>query len=247
MHNWKRIFIILLGIWLLLWAAMVTLFVFENPLGRAATGMLWGVIILWIALCGGTMYRFRNNIRELIVKIRLPWQIKFVSLATALALLEEAIATLMTNLAPLFGVKIGEVYVTASINFLDVVLFHSVIVFIGTFVFWALALKRYDFSPFAAFLIFGISGVFAEVLFGGPNHFAEFGLWIFVYGLMLFLPAYTIPPAVERGAKQPKFYHYILMIFLPALFIPLFAWIPVVIDSNHPQPTHFSPLPTLRQ
>lgn len=246
MRNWKRIFIMLLGTWLLLWAAMVTLFVSENPLARAAAGMLWGVIILWIALCGGIMYRFRNAIREEVLKIRLPWQIKFVSLATILALLEEAIATLMTNLAPLFGVKIGEVYITASTNFLDVVLFHSVIVFIGTFVFWALTLKRYDFSPFATFLIFGISGVFAEVLFGGPNHFAEFGLWIFVYGLMIFLPAYTIPSAAERGARRPKFYHYILMIFLPALFIPLFAWIPAVIDPAHPKPTHFSPLPLLR-
>lgn len=225
----------------------MTLFVFENPLALAAAGMLWGVIILWIALCGGIMYCFRNIIREAILKIQLPWQIKFVLFATVLALLEEAIATLMTNLAPLFGTRIEEVYITASTNFLDVVLFHSVIVFMGTFVFWALALKRYDFSPFATFLIFGISGVFAEVSFGGPNHFAEFGLWIFVYGLMIFLPAYTIPSAVERGARRPKFYHYILMIFLPALFIPLFAWIPAMIDSNHPQPTHFSPLPTLRQ
>ena len=31
---------------------------------------------------------------------------------TGLALVEEAIATTMTNLAPLFGVRIGEAYIT---------------------------------------------------------------------------------------------------------------------------------------
>ena len=246
MYSSKRIFIIFLGVWLLLSTLVVTFFALGNQMFRAVMGMAWGVIIFWIIICGGLMYRFREPIRNLVLKIFLHWQIKFVLFVTLLALLEEAITTTMTNLAPLFGVKIGEAYITASTNFLDVVFFHSVIVFIGPFIFWALALKRYDFSPFATFLLFGISGVFAEVSFGGLQHFTEFGFWIFVYGLMIFLPAYTIPPAIERGVRQPKFYHYILMVFLPALFIPLFAWIPKVIDQNHPQPTHFLPLQPLK-
>ena len=246
MHNWTRIFIILLGTWLLLSTLALTLFTFGNPIARAASGMVWGVIIFWIVICGSLMYRFREPIQNLVWKIRLNWQIKFMLFVTLLALLEEVVTTTMTNLAPLFGVKIGEAYITASTNFFDVVFFHSVIHFIGPFIFWTLALKRYGFSPFAIFLIFGISGVFAEVLFGGLQHFMEFGFWIFVYGLMIFLPAYTLPSAAERGARQPKFYHYALMIFLPALFVPLFAWIPQVVDPNHPQPTHFLPLQPLK-
>ncbi|MDP3993404.1 MAG: hypothetical protein Q8P75_00280 [bacterium] len=209
---------------------------------RAVIGMAWGVIVFWIMICGSLMYRFREPIRNAVIKIRLPWQIKFVLFVTLLALLEETITTTMTNLAPVFGVKIGEAYITASANFFDVVFFHSAINFIGPFIFWALALQRYNFSPFAAFLTFGVSGVFAEVSFSGPQHFSEFGFWIFVYGLMIFLPAYSLPSAEARGARPAKFYHYILMIFLPALFVPLFAWIPKVIDPAHPQPTHFLPL-----
>lgn len=246
MHNRKRIFIIFLGVWLLLSTLAVTIFLLGNPIGRAVIGMAWGVIIFWIIICGGFMYRFREPIRNTVLKIQFPWQIKFVLFVTILALLEEVVTTTMTNLAPFFGVKIGEAYITASTNFFDVVFFHSVIMFIGPFIFWVLALKRYDFSSFAAFLIFGISGVFAEVSFGGPQHFLEFGFWIFVYGLMIFLPIYSLPPAEERGARPAKFYHYILMIFLPVLFVPLFAWIPRVVDPHHPQPTHFLPLAPLK-
>ena len=206
MHNGKRIFIVLLGTWLLLSTSVITVLAFGNPVVRATLGMAWGLIIFWIVISGALMYRFREPIRNAVLKIMLPWQIKFILFATLLALLEEAITTTMTNLAPLFGVKIGEAYITASTNFFDVVFFHSAINFIGPFVFWALALKRYDFSPFAVYLLFGISGVFAEVSFGGPQHFMEFGAWIFVYGLMIFLPAYTIPPTTERGARRPKFY-----------------------------------------
>ena len=245
-HDGKRILIISLGVWLLLSTIAVTIFLLGNPIGRAVIGMAWGVIIFWIMICGGLMYHFRESIRNTVLKIRLPWQVKFVFFVTLLALLEEVVTTTMTNLAPLFGVKNGEAYITASTNFFDVVFLHSVIVFIGPFIFWALALKRYDFSPFATFLIFGVSGVFAEVAFGGPQHFLEFGFWIFVYGLMIFLPAYSLPTAEARGARRPKFYHYILMIFLPALFIPFFTWIPNVVDPHHPQPTHFLPLKPLK-
>ena len=41
-------------------------------------------------------------------KRTLDWRIKFVLFATVLALIEEAIAVSMTNLAPFFGVKVGE-------------------------------------------------------------------------------------------------------------------------------------------
>ncbi len=205
----------------------------------AVMGMVWGLIILWVIICGGLMYKFRDKIRGVVLRIKLPWQLKFFIFVTLLSMLEEVITTFMTNLAPVFGQKIGQVYITASTNFFDVIFFHSVINFLGAFLFWSLALKRYDFKAFSVFLIFGITGVFAEMSYGGAQHILEFGTWIFVYGLMIFLPAYCIPTAEERGAKKPKFYHYILMVFLPALFTPIFAWIPKVFDPHHPQPTHF--------
>lgn len=71
------------------------------------------------------------------------WQVKFILLGIiAMTLLEEAITTFMTNLAPFFGVKVGEAYITACTNYLDVVLLHSVIVFVPWFIAWAWILKR---------------------------------------------------------------------------------------------------------
>lgn len=238
----KRKFIIFLGVWLLLSTAVVTVFVSGNRLGRAVIGMGSGVIIFWVLICGGLMYRFRESIRSAVRKISLPWQVKFLLFVTLLALLEEVVTTLMTNLAPLFGVAIGEAYITASTNFFDVVFFHSVITFIGPFIIWMFLLKRYDFSPFAAFLVWGITGMFAEVWLNGPEQFASFAFWIFTYGLMMYLPVFSLPPAEERGARPPRWYHYIILLLLPSLFSPLLGWIPVVLYPTHPQPTHFPPV-----
>lgn len=218
---------------------MLTVITFGNPTVRAVIGMGWGVIILWIILCGGLMHLYRDQIRNFVLKININWQLKFVLFVTLLALLEEAITTTMTNLAPIFGVALGQAYITASTNFFDVVIFHSIINFVGPFIFWALALKRYDFSPFSTFIIFGLTGLLAEVSFSGTQSILQFGFWIFIYGLMIYLPTYCLPNTEERGARKPRFYMYAFMIFLPLLFVPLFAWIPKVLDPSHPQPVHF--------
>src|SRR6185369_579751 len=166
-------------------------------------------------LCGGLMFRFREPIRGAVARWRLNWRLKFIITATALALVEEAITTTMTNLAPVFGVKIGEAYITASTSYLDVVALHSVVVFIPMFVGWSFLIGRYNFSPFSVFLLFGLTGTLAEMSFG-PQHALEFGMWIFVYGLMVFLPAYCVPQ--ERNAKAPRWWHYPLAVFVPFLF-----------------------------
>jgi len=58
------------------------------------------------------------------------WQVKFVGLGIFMAMLEESITTGMTNLAPSFWrEKLAKPYITASTNFFDVILHHSVIVF----------------------------------------------------------------------------------------------------------------------
>ena len=42
-----------------------------NPKMRAVLGMGWGLILLWIGVGGTLMYRFREPIREALLKLRL--------------------------------------------------------------------------------------------------------------------------------------------------------------------------------
>ena len=207
---------------------------------RAVLGMGWGLILLWIGLGGGLMYRFREPIRRAVVRIRLDWRVRFVLLATGLALTEEMITTAMTNLAPWFGVKVGEAYITASTNYLDVVALHSVVMFVPMFVGWAAILSRYAFSPFEVFLLFGITGTLMETNFGMRNPL-EFGLWIFVYGLMVFLPAYCVPS--DRATRCLRWWHYPFAVLAPLLFI---AIVPLPLAAgllfpHHPK-VHFPPI-----
>jgi hypothetical protein len=165
--------------------------------------------------------------------------------ATALALLEEVVTTTMTNLAPLFGVKIGEAYITASTNYFDVVLLHSVVVIAPLFLAWALILWRYAFPPFAVFILFGLTGTLMETIAGGPQHMAEFAMWIFVYGLMIYLPAYCVP--TDRGARAPRWWLYPLAVVAPLPFIasvmltPVQFLLRVWLFPHHPN-IHFPPI-----
>jgi hypothetical protein len=234
----KTAFIFLLVLWLLASWVLVYFFTQGERIAHAMLGMGLGLILLWIILCGAGMYIFRDRMRSLIQGIPAHWQVKFVVLGILMALLEEAITTAMTNLAPFFGVKIGEAYITASTNYFDVVLRHSVIVFVPWFIAWAWILKRYAFSPFWAFLLFGLDGLLAESLTFGWQHLNEFALWILVYGLMIYLPAYTTP--AERGAKPPTLWHGGLALVFP--FVIGIPWAAVVglILRGHP-PIHFPP------
>jgi hypothetical protein len=237
----KTTFILLLGIWLILTTTLVYVATAENQVFRAVISMGLGLIALWVLVGGTLMYVFRERVKALVLKIPLHWQVKFVIFATLLAMTEEAVTTLMTNLAPLFGVAVGEAYITASGNYFDVILHHSVIVFVPWFIAWAWLLKRYDFSPFWVFLLTGLNGLFAESFTFGWQNLSQFVLWIFVYGLMVYLPAYTIP--AERGAQRPKPWHGILAFFLPLIFgIP---WVVLVnlAFPNHPD-IHFPALGT---
>jgi hypothetical protein len=237
MRNGRSIFVKALALWLLASTGLVTVLTWHNRRIRATVAMGWGLILLWIFLGGTLMRRFREPIRGVVSNLRLDWRLKFILFATVLALAEEAVTTTMTNLAPLFGIRPGEAYITASANYLDVVAFHSVVVFLPMFVAWALMLWRYDFSPFAVFVLFGLTGTLAEMSFGF-QHVLEFGLWIFVYGLMVYLPAYCVP--AERQARKPRWWHYPLAIVAPFLFIPLVP-LPLLakwLSPNHPR-IHF--------
>lgn len=235
-----RTLITLLGAWLGIstTAVVIIALVGAPPNTRAVLLMGAGLVLLWVLLDGGLMFRLREPIRAAVLRIRLDWRLKFVLFATLLALLEEAVTTGMTNLAPLFGVPLGAAYITASANYLDVVTGHSVVVFVPMFVGWAFLLQRLDFTPAQVFLLYGLTGLTAEIMFGGWQALSEFGLWIFVYGLMVFLPAYTLPP--ERGARPPRWWHFPAAVFVPVLFaIPVAA----IVGILHPVSIHFPPIP----
>jgi hypothetical protein len=233
------ILITLLGAWLAISTSIVAYIALTamGPDSRAVVLMGIGLILLWVALGGTLMYVFRNRIRRFVLGIRGNWQVKFVLFATLLALLEEAVTVTMTNLAPLFGVPVGAAYITASANYLDVVALHSVVVFVPMFIGWAWMLGRWNFSSPLVVLLFGLTGTLAEVSFGGPAQFAQIAMWTYVYGLMVFLPAYCIP--AERGACPPRWWHFPVAVLLPVIFaVPVAA----VVGILHPDRVHFPPI-----
>ena len=229
----------LIAIWLGISTALVLTIalVSAEPNTRAVILMGSGLILLWVVICGSLMRWQRDAIRQVFQNMGGDWRIKFVLFATLLALIEEAITTSMTNLAPLFGVPVGAAYITASTNYLDVVCLHSVVVFIPMFIAWALLLSRYAFSPNAVFLLFGLTGTLAEMSIGGTQALAEFGMWFFVYGLMVYLPAYCIP--AECNARAARWWHYPLAVLLPFLFT---APVAGIVSFVHPIHIHFPPI-----
>ena len=49
-------------------------------------------------------------------------------------------------------------------------------------------------------------------------------MWVWVYGLMAYLPACTVPE--ERAATFARWWHWLMAIFLPLVFIiPLGLWL----------------------
>lgn len=225
------------------WTAVATVFLFTiaalfmPPNARAVIFMSTGLVLLWVLLGGLLMWRWREPVRALVQRLTLPWPLTFVLFCTALALLEEAVTVTMTNLAPLFGVPLGAAYITASANYLDVVLGHSVVVFVPMFIGWAIVLTYWQVSANAVFLVFGFTGFLLEAVYGGSLNLLQLGFWIFVYGLMVYLPAYCLP--VRERAKPPKAWQYAVMVLGPVLLaIP----VALIISSVHPTPIHFPPI-----
>ena len=195
---------------------------------KAIIRMALGLNLIWVVLLGALMVRFRDPVQKLVRGIPLPWGLKFFLFCIMLALLEEAVTVSLTNLAPLFGAPVGEAFITASASYLHTVLFHSVIVFLPMFLIWAVLLRFFDFSPGSVFLCFGLTGSLAEMSMSPTNVLA--GFWVFVYGLMIYLPAYSLP--AERGARRPPWWAYPLAVFSPLLapilllpITPLLRWL----------------------
>lgn len=235
----QKLFVRCLLGWLIATTSIIVALNIHQRVPRAVIGMGCGLIVLWVLVCGTLMWRVREPIGRGVRAMPLPGGLKFVLFAALLALTEEAITTTMTNLAPLFGVRAGEAYITASANYLDVVLHHSVIVFVPLFIAWAWMLSRWPFTAFHVFVLFGITGTLAEASFGGPQQLAAFGMWIFVYGLMVWLPAHSTPE--PRRPRPLHWWHYPLAVVLPFLFEVPWAVLVGLVMTPHPK-IHFPPL-----
>lgn len=107
--------------------------------------------------------------------------------------LEEAVTTSLTNLGPAFGAVTDAARITASKNYLKVVCTNSVIIFVPQFMCWAFLLWFLDFAPIEVMLLYGLTGWIMEMLLNGFGHWGEVIMWTFVYGLMVWLPACTVP------------------------------------------------------
>lgn len=223
--------------WAVLTTTAVLLITWQNRVVHAVVSMGTGLLVVWVLLGGALMRRYREPVRRFVLGLPGRWGVKFVLFCTLMALLEEAVTTTMTNLAPLFGVPVGKAYITASSNYLDVVLGHSVIVFVPMYIAWAWMLSRWEFHPNVVLLLYGVTGVLAEAGTFGLQNLGMFGFWILVYGLMVYLPAYSLP---ERPAAKPAgARHYLL-----AVFLPFVAVIPVAgpVHFLHPVDIHFPPI-----
>jgi membrane protein DedA with SNARE-associated domain len=71
-------------------------------------------------------------------------------------------------------------------------------------------------------LLYGVTGALAETISFGFQNLIGAGLWILVYGLMVYLPAFVVSPM--PGTRPPKAQHYVL-----ALVLPLVSAIPVAL------------------
>lgn len=235
----KRAFVILLLVWQFLLTTFLTLGGIENEKLGVLAKMLWGVNLLWIALFGFISLRLRDRVAKLGERLGANRPFAFFFGATLMALIGEMVTTAMTNCAPLFGAEIGEVYITASTNYLDVVLFHSVVVFLPQYAVLGWLLGRYSISPFVLFICYGFTGFIGEVMFSGPNPLM-LAQWILIYGLFVFLPAHLFVGQVDR--KPLRWWMYPLLVIVPTIAsIPMVALLLLVIAPGHPS-IHFPPM-----
>jgi hypothetical protein len=194
------------------------------------TDMIWGLVLVWVVGGGLLMFWSRDRVKKMVAGTPLGRRLVFLLFAAGLSLSEEAVTVGMTNLAPVFGVSIGQAYITASSDYLTVVAFHSVVVFLPIFLVWAFLLTRYSFQPNTVLLLYGLTGLLAETGTFGFQNLVAGGLWVLVYGLMVYLPAYSFTPT---ALKKPGIVQYVL-----GVLGPLAAAIPVallvVVLFHHP-------------
>ncbi len=71
---------------------------------------------------------------------------------------------------------------------------------------------------------FDLTGALAEAITFGLQDLVAVGMGTFVYGLMIDLPAATVPE--ERGARNARWRAWAIAVFLPIIFvIPFTLWL----------------------
>jgi len=225
--KFAKVLLYIIAGWGILSTTVVVLIVYRyeaDPDNRAILCMGVSLILIWCVAGGSAMRLLRDRLVRVARKLKIDWRVRFVLLCIIMAMLEEAITTSLTNAAPLFGAATDAARITASKNYLEVILFHSVIAFVPMFICWAWLLNRYNFTPIEVFLLFGFNGTLAETLSFGPQNLLQVGMWVYVYGLMVYLPAHTAP--ADRIARPVRLRHWILATFLPLVFvIPLAVFV----------------------
>lgn len=214
--NISSVIIKVLGVYSVLFLTLIGFAILTSEASineKAIIKMSITFIVIWVVVCGSLMYIFRDVMAGFITKIPINWRLKFFLFTLLLILLEEIITTSITNLAPIFGGEIGKAFITASTNYFHVIFFHSAIMFIPFILIWTYLISKYDFSPNVIFLLFGLLGTIAES-FLNPYAIIS-GFWFFVYGLMIYLPAYTLP--YRDNLKKPKLAVYIVAVLLPII------------------------------
>lgn len=216
-----RIALVLMAVWGVGWLALLSAFVMSSEDidadGRAILRMAVALAVVWCGAGGIVMVLARDRFVGWARRVlAVGWGWRFVLLCVGFAMIEEAITTTLTNLAPRFGAASDAARITASKNYLVVVFQTSVIVFVPMFLAWAWMLKRYDFRPAEVFLLFGITGTLAETMSFGPQNLMQMGMWVYVYGLVVYLPAATVPE--DRRARPVRWWHWPMAVVMPILW-----------------------------
>jgi len=228
-----RIVLAGLGVWAAVaYLAVLTIFLLAKPdpadptkfLDHRAVIFMGGLLLLiWCLIGGAAQSVWRDRFVRLARRIPIGWRTRFVLLCLVFALLEEAVTTGLTNAAPLLGGVTEAAKITASKNYLEVVCLHSVIVFWPSYIAWAVILSYFDFAPVEVMLLYGLTGWLMELWTFGPQNIGMVGMWTFVYGLMVYLPACTVPP--DRKVRPARWWMWPLAVVVVSLasvpFVPV--------------------------
>jgi hypothetical protein len=233
-YNWPmtrkpfRIVIKALFVFVLAFQVLMVILVFDEGTwaDRAFVILNSGLLVIWVGLIGGILYRINDRTGTFLSSNR-HHILTFALICPLLVLIEETVAVMMTNTAPLWGLTTSEASITASVNWFETVTRHSVIVFIPQFVLLAIFTKAYRSDPAHVFLMYGLCGFIGEGLaFGFVHNLWGLPFWIFVYGMIAYVPTYVLQTDPNRPVA--RLWHHVLAL---VVIVPVTAmWALLVMD-----------------
>ena len=155
--------VILITTWGVLSTTAVTVFILSKDPDSDHSAMIKitiGLILVWCVLGGLVMYRLRDSFVAWASSIPIGVRTWCILLCIAFAVLEEAVTTGLTKMAPLLGGVTDAALITASENYLEVVLKRSVIASVPMFL--DCLLSRHDFRPVEVTLLYGLNRTLAD-------------------------------------------------------------------------------------